>query len=112
MFSNSKLTKLQKAARKEMMAELVEAKGAIVTSSDGTVTVASIPEFEGSRMLSVGVSVASPQELNIRRKVGEYHALDNLMFGVSIIKVPDGTDMDTLAEVIAGFPSWPMWNPL
>lgn len=107
MFSNSKLTKLQKSARKEMMAELVEAKGAIVTSSDGTVTVAFMPEFEGSRMLTVGVSVASPQELNIRRKVGEYHALDNLMFG-AIVKVPDGTDMDVLAEVIAGTPLWAM----
>ncbi len=105
MFSNTKLTKEQKEIRKAHKAALIEAKGAIVTSPDGTVTVAFMPEFEGSRMLSIGVSVASPNEQKIRRKVGEYHALDNLMFGCSI-KVPDGTDMDVLADVISGTPLW------
>lgn len=107
MISNSKLNNGQKRIRKSHKAALVEAKGAIVTSSDGTVTVAFMPEFEGSRMLAVGISVASPHEQKIRPKVGEYHAMDNLFFG-AIVKVPDGTDMDVLAEVISGTPLWAM----
>ena len=107
MFSNSKLTKEQKEIRKAHKETLVSEGGAIVTSSDGSVTVAFMPEFKGSRMLAVGVSVASPYELKIRPKVGEYHAMDNLFFG-AIVKVPDGTDMDVLAEVIAGTPLWAM----
>lgn len=100
MISNSKLTKEQKETRKVHKAALVTQGGAIVTSSDGSVTLAFVPEFHGSRMLAVGVSVASPNEQKIRRKVGEYHALDNLMFG-NTIKVPDGVDMYALADVIA-----------
>ena len=100
MISNSKLTKEQKGTRKVHKAALVAQGGAIVTSSDGSVTLAFVPEFQGSRMLAVGVSVASPYERKIRAKVGEYHALDNLMFG-NAIKVPDGVDMYALADVIA-----------
>lgn len=100
MLSNSKLTPVQKQVRKANKAELIARGGAIVTSSDGSVTLAFAPEFKGSRMLAVGVSVASPYERKIRAKVGEYHALDNLMFG-NAIKVPDGVDMHTLADVIA-----------
>lgn len=100
MISNSKLTSVQKEARKAHKAALVAQGGAIVTSSDGLVTLAFVPEFQGSRMLAVGVSVASPNERKIRAKVGEYHAMDNLMFG-NVIKVPDGVDMYALANVIA-----------
>jgi len=100
MISNSKLTKEQKEARKVRKAAIVAQGGAIVTSFDGRVTLAFVPEFQGSRMLAVGVSVASPNERKIRAKVGEYHALDNLMFG-NAIKVPDGVDMYALADVIA-----------
>jgi hypothetical protein len=102
MISNSKLTSAQKEIRKAHKEALVAQGGAIVTSSDGSVTVAFMPEFEGSRMLMVGVSIASPHELKIRRKVGEYHAMDNLMFG-NVIKVPDGVDMHALADVIAEY---------
>lgn len=100
MISNSKLTPAQKKTRKTHMAALGAMCGAIVTSSDGRVTLAFAPQFQGSRMLSVGVSVASPHERKIRAKVGEFHAMDNLMFGATI-KVPDGVDMHTLADVIA-----------
>lgn len=100
MISNSKLTKEQKEIRKVHKAALVAQGGAIVTSSDGRVTLAFAPEFQGSRMLSVGVSVASPYERKIRAKVGEYHAMANMMFG-NVIKVPDGVAMYALADVIA-----------
>lgn len=99
--SNSKLTSTQKDVRKAYL-EMIHAQGgAIATSEDGRVTVAFEPEFKGSRMLRVGVSVASPDEQKIRAKVGEYHALANL-FSDFCIKVPDGTNMYALAEVIAG----------
>ncbi len=100
MISNSKLTKEQKTLRKTHRAALIKALGAIVTSENGRVTVAFMPEFKGSRMVSVGVSIASPREQKLRPKVGEFHALDNLMFGNCIV-VPDGTDMGVLAEVIS-----------
>lgn len=100
MLSNSKLTPAQKQVRKANKAELIARGGAIVTSSDGSVTLAFAPEFKGSRMLAVGVSVASPNERKIRAKVGEFHALDNWVYG-DMIKVPDGVDMHALADVIA-----------
>lgn len=103
MISNSKLTKEQKEARKVRKAAIVAQGGAIVTSFDGRVTLAFVPEFQGSRMLAVGVSVASPNERKIRAKVGEYHALYNPMFGGNTIKVPDGVDMYALANVIAAY---------
>jgi len=106
--SNSKLSSIEKSERKEFLGLLHSRGGAIVTSEDGRVTVAFEPEFKGSRMLRVGVSVASPDEQKIRRKVGEYHALDNLFSGATV-KLPDGTDMNVLAEVIAGTPPWAIW---
>ncbi len=103
MISNSKLGKIQKSKRKAYLEMIVNAGGAIVTSEDGRVTLAFEPEFKGSRMLRVSVSVASPNERKIRSKVGEYHALTNL-FTDFCIKVPDGTDIYALAEAIAGTP--------
>ena len=103
MISNSKLSKVQKGVRKTYLEMLYAQGGTIATSEDGRVTIAFEPEFTGSRMLRVGVSVASPDERKIRAKVGEYHALANL-FSDFCIKVPDGTDMCALAQVIAGMP--------
>ena len=104
MISNSKLDKIQKSKRKAYLEMIVNAGGAIVTSEDGRVTLAFEPEFKGSRMLRVSVSVASPNERKIRSKVGEYHALTNLFYNDRAIHTPDGTDMYALAQVIAGVP--------
>lgn len=101
MSSNSRLNVLQKGARKHMLSILTDAMGAVIASEDERVTIAFMPEFEGSRMLRVAVSVASPDEIKIRRKVGEYHALDKL-FDSEFIRVPDGTNMYALAQVISG----------
>jgi hypothetical protein len=98
---NFKLSLVEKNFCKTYLEMLHTQGGAIVTSEDGRVTVAFKPEFKGSRMLRVGVSIASPDEQKIRHKVGEYHALSNL-FTDFCIKVPDGTDMYMLANVIAG----------
>lgn len=102
MASNSRLNAFQKGSRKHMLGILTAALGIVITSEDGRVTVAFMPEFEGSRMLRVAVSVASPDETKIRRKVGEYHALDKLFNCGMFIMVPDGADMYALAECIAG----------
>ena len=100
MISNSKLTKLQKATHKEMLGMLTSAMGGIVTSNSGAVTVVWMPEFVGSRMVRVSVSVASPSERKIRAKVGEYHALDKLFNCEQFITVPNGVYMWTLAGML------------
>lgn len=98
--SNSKLTQDQKSARKAMWNMLADFNGNMVNSDCGKVTIAYMPEFVGSRMLTLAVSNASPSELKIRRKVGEYHAMNNLFYGRSIV-VFDGIDMFALANVLA-----------
>jgi len=72
MASNSKLTRDQKAARKEMREELLQQGGSIVSSEFARMTVVTFPQ---GNVTAVYSSVASPDEIKFRRKVGEYHAL-------------------------------------
>ena len=69
MISNSKLTPDQKAVRKEMMACLPDRYEMAMGYG---VTVLCIPDGNVTRIYS---SVAGPDEVKIRRKVGEFHAL-------------------------------------
>lgn len=70
MASNSKLTKEQKTARKDMLAVLP--KGSSMALSMTGITVLIVPDGAVDRVFT---SVASPDEVKIRRKVGEFHAL-------------------------------------
>ena len=86
MSSNSKLTPEQKISRKVMLRAVVNRGGRVY--SDGRVTLCLIPEFAGSRMMRVSVSVISPDELKFRRKVGEYHALSRMFDRAEFIIIP------------------------
>lgn len=69
MSSNTKLTREQKALRKEMMSHLPPRYEMAMGSG---VTVLCIPDGNITRIYS---SVACSDEVKIRRKVGEFHAL-------------------------------------
>lgn len=97
--SNTKLTKIEKAALKFLEQSLIDQFGGWVTSDSGKVTVAWVPEYRGSKMLRVAVSVASDEEFKIRGKVGRYHALNRLDNG-EYIKVLDGVDMVDFADIL------------
>lgn len=70
MFSNSKLTAEQKETRKNLMVALP--RGSEMALTPDGVTVLIVPN--GSTNL-MATAVASPDEVKIRRKVGQYHAL-------------------------------------
>jgi hypothetical protein len=70
MASNSKLNPDQKAARKAWLADL-PINSTMITSGCG-ITILAVPDGNVTRFYS---SVSSPDEVKIRRKVGEYHAL-------------------------------------
>jgi len=101
MASNSKLDSHGKLMRKEYLQFLAWDSGAIVTSTDGRVTLAFKPEFVGSRMLRLAISYCSPDEIKVRRKVGEYMALRRLYETDQYIAVSDGFDPVYLADVFA-----------
>lgn len=101
MFSNSKLTDTQKLIRKDYLNFLAEFEGAIFSSDSGMTTIAFMPEFKGSRMLRVAFAICNPNETKIRRKVGEYHALEKLFDGQYVL-LPDGFDPYTLVEAAEG----------
>lgn len=77
MTANTKLTKDQKAQRREWLGEMEYLGGEVATA--GMFTVAKLPDFPGSKMAHYSVSVCSDTEMKFRRKVGEYHALRRLM---------------------------------
>lgn len=102
-FSNSKLTKVQKASRKEMLADMIALGGSIATV--GSVTVIIVPEFTGSSMARMSLSFAAPEELKLRRKVGEFHALSRY-FDNQSVPVPAWYEADTMAEGFSAMESW------
>ena len=101
--SNSKLTEFQKAERKRMRAELHNAGGWL--HSDHGVTFCVVPEFAGSKMARVSVSVASEDEQKVRRKVGEYWALAHMADGefivMPVLAVTDYWQLKDLCELFS-----------
>lgn len=101
--SNSKLDKIQKAERKSMLSELHNAGGWL--HSDYGVTLCVVPEFAGSKMARVSVSVASEDEQKVRRKVGEFWALQRMAYGDSILvpmsAVIDYWHLENLCELFS-----------
>jgi hypothetical protein len=79
MASNSKLTKEQKAERKEMLDALP--RGSEMTLTPCGVTVLIVPNGCTNLM---STAVASPDEVKQRREVGQYHALLRYFDGIAI----------------------------
>lgn len=85
--SNSKLNAVQKDSRKNMLIDHEANGGEIFSFPQYFATVAIVPEFTGSNMSCMSVSVCSPDETKFRRKVGEFYALDKLFAG-ECVKMP------------------------
>ena len=94
MASNSKLTYVQKAERKDMIAALPN--GSSMALSPTGVTFLVVPDGAVDRVYT---SVTSPDEVKIRRKVGEYHALRRWANGQDGFALPAGQwDAGDLAD--------------
>lgn len=89
MIYNSKLTKEQKAERKEMLDALP--RGSEMTLTPCGVTVLIVPN--GSTNL-MSTAVASIDEIKQRRKVGQYHALLRYFDGIAIPMPTEFTIVD------------------
>ena len=70
MFSNSKLSAMQKDERKEMLCNLP--RDATFATNEGDITILAVPDGSVTRIFS---AVMSTDETKFRRKVGEYNAL-------------------------------------
>ena len=86
--SNSKLNRVQKQFRREMLSYLKENGGYIRQNISNGRTVVVSPVFSGSRMVIVSVSNMSPDEQKFRRKVGEYYALFSMFEDHAYIQLP------------------------
>jgi hypothetical protein len=98
--SNSKLSHEQKIFRKAALSDLRDCGGHIFTSN--RVTVAIMPEFAGSKMARMSVSIASENEQKLRRKVGEFHALERL-HNLESVPVPSYLDTRDMAEMFLDY---------
>lgn len=95
MTSNSKLSKIEKQVRKDMIAALPA--GSSMALSDADVTFLVVPMGAVDRVYT---SVASPDETKVRRKVGEYHALMRWNLGMDGFALPAGQwDAQSLADM-------------
>ena len=88
MHVNSSLSASQKYDRKRRLKDLSDWKGRVFSFPTYNATVAIMPEFSGSRMMLVSVSIAEPRETKFKRKVGEYHALRRMFEDCEYIKLP------------------------
>lgn len=94
MQSNSKLDPHQNQWSKAAKCEHLAAGGVLVAVDAVTVALLRTGEQSGK----FAVSIASPDEKKIRRKVGEYHALDRFATGntlpVSLLNDWDAIETD------------------
>ncbi len=96
MASNSKLSPNQKADRKAWLADL-PLDATMVTSVCG-VTILAVPDGNVTRFYS---SVSSPDEKKIRRKVGEYWALERWQYGRDGFLMPGSWTAEEMLEQLA-----------
>ena len=100
--SNSKLDCEQKEILREMKSEFSDKHGQIFSFHENGVTIAIMQAFAGANTIKVATSVASPDEKKFRRKVGEYHALANMLYNDKFIVLPDiGLTFEETADNIA-----------
>jgi hypothetical protein len=96
--SNTKLTPKQKIMRKNLRKSFGLS---CVMHTVGRVTMFLQPEFSGSNMGLLSIAVASPKETKLRRKVGEYLALERAENG-EYIKVPMASSLETIGRAMQG----------
>jgi len=94
--SNTKLT----ADSKQYLKEFKKNNSDIRFFNNGIVTIAYTPEFTGSKMARVAISIMSDNEKKFRAKVGEYNALTNLESGI-YITVPCNFGVHSFMDTIA-----------
>jgi hypothetical protein len=100
--ANSKLTREQKDSRIEWLSALQFSDGEIAAC--GRYTVAKLPMFPGSRMAQFIVSYCAKDEQKIRRKVGEFYALDKMyVLGDTGVTLPSHITAMDLASMLAEF---------
>lgn len=92
--SNSKLTKEQKAELKELKAYYGKRFG---FGAAGRVTV--VCKRISSDLVRFSTSVASRDEMKIRRKVGEWHALDRMESGEAVLASFPSSEWASLDDV-------------
>jgi hypothetical protein len=97
MNSNSKLTKAEKWSLRTAKIQNPEIQ--FFSFPDYFCTVAIREVFQNSRMVQIGVSWASPYEIKFRTKVGEFYALENLVYAG--IVVPNNGDFYSIAQNLA-----------
>lgn len=88
MHVDSRLDSYENINRKQWRKGLTALNGLIFSFPDWNTTVVLLPEFPGSRMMLVSVSMAEPRETKFKRKVGEFHALRRVFSANEYIKVP------------------------
>jgi hypothetical protein len=96
--SNTKLNSEQKSMRKTLRKSFGPQ---CVMLAVGRVTMFLQPEFAGSNMGLLSISIASPNETKIRRKVGEYMALERAANG-KYVKVPMAASLEDIGNVLNG----------
>lgn len=79
MASNTKLTDSQKSELRNFK-NCTKCEG-ITLAHNGQTTMAFLPR---GNTVEFALSVASPDEVKFRRKVGEYHALDRFYGGLTV----------------------------
>lgn len=96
MSSNSKLTKSQKFERALLIGSL-PAGSEMALTNDG-VTLLLVPQ---GAVNILSTAVASPDEVKIRRKVGEFNALVRWDIG-ACVPLPASMSLDEIAEPFGG----------
>lgn len=103
--SSSKLTRGQKAERKILKHDFVEAGGTIHSFPECGVTIGLIPndkEGKGNpRTAQMFISIASNDEMRFKRKVGEFCMLSCWHYGDKGALVPNTDDPKSLANDFA-----------
>lgn len=84
--SNSKISKVQKAELRAFKNTTYNPGEFHIVPYAGIV-ILTAPEFPGSKMSNVAVSIMSKDEKKFRAKVGEYHAMQKYVRG-EFIKLP------------------------
>lgn len=99
--SNTKLTKEQKQKLNALKMACPEIQFFYFPNEFATVAIQE--EFPNSKMVKVSISYCSLDEQKYRAKVGEYHAINKMVYSGEFVKVPrpHGRNLKVLAENFA-----------
>lgn len=94
---NTKLTKEQKSILRDYRSDMAAMGAEFHFNPETGITVLTVPD--GSRMMRVCVSIASPYEKRARKSVGEWMAVSHYE-DMNWIVVPLNTDLGLLVDAI------------